>query len=191
LSKLLGSALLIFMSGTKLSLFVTVVLAWALAHGQNQQREPVQALQTLNHYIQLRLQDADWKEYSKLITWPDEPSWDCRWVVNAYHVGTPSKGKGNVIIPIAYKRLGLYCDNFYFEPGVKTATINYELVKSRHGWRVNGPPPDYPDVGADVLIGSLRATANNAKESPEHRAQSEEMAHQIAEALAAGRNASP
>jgi len=43
---------------------------------------------TLEEYLQMRFHDTDWKEYSKLITWPDEPSWDCKWVDEGYKIGT-------------------------------------------------------------------------------------------------------
>ena len=189
LSSLLGSALLTFMQTKWPNISIAVLVSASLAQGQDQGKRPsfqnpqVQALRTLNRYVQLRLEDADWKEYSKLITWPDEPSWDCKWLVNRYSVGAPTEAKGKVLIPVAYNRLGLYCDNFYFEPGQKTTTIRYELVRREREWRIDGPTPDYPDVGADVLVSSLEATARNPNETPEKRAKAETMAHKIIETL--------
>lgn len=49
------------------------------------------ALKTLQHYVELRLQDADWEEYSKSITWSDEPSWDCKYVDSKVIIGEPKK----------------------------------------------------------------------------------------------------
>lgn len=63
---------------------IAALMSASLTQGQDQGKRPgfqdtqVQALWTLNRYVQLRLEAADWKEYSKLITWPDEPSWDCK-----------------------------------------------------------------------------------------------------------------
>jgi hypothetical protein len=170
--------LLTFM-GRKASGILVVVLMCTSADSQNDAKQTVGAVQMLKHYIQLRLEDADWKEYSKFVTWPDEPSWDCKWVVSKYEVGSPAKEKGKVNIPVAYQRLGLYCNNFYFEPGAKITTINHVLVKSERGWRVDAPIPDYPELGVNVLMRSLRAAAGDAKETPEHRTQAQKLADTI------------
>ncbi|HVM92158.1 MAG TPA: hypothetical protein VMT67_05060, partial [Terriglobales bacterium] len=98
------------------------VLACASARGEGQKK---QAMQTLNRYVVLRLQNADWKEYSKLISWPDEPSWDCNWIVKNYDVSAPVKERERLTIPVVYSRVGLLCDNFDFEPQSKTVTVNY------------------------------------------------------------------
>lgn len=113
------------------------------------------------------------------------------WLVSRYSVGAPTEAKGKVIIPVAYNRLGLYCDNFYFEPGQKTTTIRYELVRRQREWRIDGPIPDYPDLGADVLVSSLEAMARNPNETPEKRAKAETMAHKITEILPSLRNVAP
>lgn len=128
---------------------------------------------TLNQYLQLRLQDADWKVYSALITWPDEPSWDCKWVAEKYDIGESKKTeKGRTIIPVVVKRLGLYCYDFSLSPDAKEVTINFELVKNPSGgWKVSEPTPDYPDIGADTLKKSLTASAENPNESAERRAK--------------------
>ena len=76
-----------------------------------------------------------------------------------YDVGAPVKEREKVTIPVVYRRLGLYCDNFDFGPKPKTLTVNYELVKLRGGWKVDGPIPDYPDLSLDVALKTLRATA--------------------------------
>jgi hypothetical protein len=56
-----------------------------------------EALQTLRRYLELRLHNADWKDYSKFVTWPDEPGWDCNWVVSAYDLGTPKKTQAKLL----------------------------------------------------------------------------------------------
>jgi hypothetical protein len=174
-----------------IGLTCVLILACKGQAEQKASRVQGQAIEALQRYLQLRLQDADWKEYSKLITWPDEPSWDCKWVVGEHDVRGPIyKGQEVVVIPVVYKRLGLFCYDFDFEPGPKVVKINYELVKRGSGWKVNGPIPDYPEIGGDVLIKSLNAAAENANETPERRAQAGAAARKIADALARARAAS-
>lgn len=144
------------------------------------------AEQALGHYIQLRLQDADWKQYSKFTTWPDEPSWDCRWVANKATQGAAVKRGQEILIPVVYSRLGLYCYDFHFKSEPKPVTVEYELVKRPGGWKVNSPIPDYPDISSDVLTRSLNATANNASETPERRAKAAKSLREIREALKSG-----
>jgi hypothetical protein len=127
------------------------------------------ALKTLRQYIELRLHNAKWNEYSKLITWPDEPSWDCHWVVSAYHLGKPKTQGATAEVDVKYQRLGLFCNNPEFEAGVKTVTIKYVLLRGPKGWKVNSPIPDYPEIGADVLLQSLKASAEDAREATERR----------------------
>ena len=141
------------------------------------------AARALRSYVQMRFENADWKKYSKLTTWPDEPSWDCKWVVQKYEVGVPTAAREGVVIPVIYQRLGLYCYDFEFKPERKTVTINYELVKDDRGWRVNGPVPDYPDISAYVLLKSLRSSSTNARELPDRRAQFSATARKLADVL--------
>jgi hypothetical protein len=150
-----------------------------------------EAAQTLQRYIRLRLQDADWKEYSQLITWPDEPSWDCKWVSTKDRVGVPATRGQEVVIPVVYSRLGLFCYDFDFQPERKLVTINYELVRRPNGWKVNAPIPDYPDISSQILIRSLNAVAKNARETPERRAEAAATAHKIREALKSETTTSP
>lgn len=174
-----------------ISLILTLICAVVLAcHGHAQSQQKASSVisqdtevETLRRYLQLRLRNADWKDYSKLITWPDEPSWDCTWVVSKYDLGVPKKGKQNVVVPVVYKRLGLFCYDFEFNPDPKMVTINYELVKRQSGWKVNAPIPDYPDISADVLLKSLKASAENLQESAERRAQFSATARKLEEAL--------
>lgn len=149
------------------------------------------AARALARYIQLRLQDANWKEYSKFITWPDEPSWDCKWVASKDTFGAPVKRGQEIIIPVVYSRLGLYCYGFHFKSEPKLVTVQYELVKRQGGWKVSSPIPDYPEINSDVLVRSLSATANNASETPEHRAEAAKSVSEIREALKPGRKTLP
>ena len=108
-------------------------------HAQHEQGQAVvrnqgTALGTLQLYLQLRLNDADWKQYSPFITWPDEPSWDCNWVVRQYAVGAMRTTKDGVTIPVNYKRLGLYCYDFEFKADLKSVIVNYKL----YGTAVHG-----------------------------------------------------
>jgi hypothetical protein len=144
------------------------------------------AVQILHRYIQLRLQDADWRAYSKFVTWPDEPSWDCKWVVTGYTVGTPSKEAEGTVIPIFFKRIGLFCYEFSFEAQPKTVTIHYNLAKRQGRWKVDGPIPDYPEIAADVLVKSLKSSAGNKNTSPQQRTRALAAVQQIRDAISAG-----
>jgi hypothetical protein len=101
-------------------------------------KNQLSARETLHKYIELRLMDSHWKEYSQYITWPDEPAWDCKWVVSKYDTGPSKKQKGKIIIQVVYMRLGLYCvGDEDFNPESKKVIINYELVKNASGWKIN------------------------------------------------------
>lgn len=149
------------------------------------------AAQTLQRYVNLRLQDAEWQAYSNLITWPDEPSWDCKWVVRNHWLGTPVREGQKIVIPVVYSRVGLFCYDFDFQRRAKLATINYELVNRSTGWKVDAPIPDYPDIDGRVLLRSLEATARDAKETPQRRATAAATAQKIMEALKLDAKASP
>jgi hypothetical protein len=139
----------------------------------------------LDHYVQLRLGNADWKDYSAFITWPDEPSWDCKWVTEKYDIKPAKRAvKGRIIIPVVFKRVGLFCYDLEFSPGPKDVTVNYELVKRPNGWKIDAPIPDYPDISADVLKKSLAARAENPGESPERRAQFAATLRKLSDSLA-------
>jgi hypothetical protein len=144
------------------------------------------AAEVLARYVQLRLRDADWKEYAKFITWSDEPSWDCKWVASKDKLGAPVKKGKAFLIPVVYSRLGLFCYDFDFKSEPKLVTIKYELVKGPSGWKVNAPIPDYPDISSDALIMSLNATAEDTNETPERRAEAEKTVREIREALKSG-----
>lgn len=166
-------------------LIFIAILAW---RGSGQAEAKVsddrdQVVRTLHRYVQLRLQDANWAEYSKFITWPDEPSWDCKWVTSAHKIGTPVKREQGFAIPVVYTRLGLFCGDFDFKPEPRVVTIEYELVQRPTGWKVSAPVPNYPDIGEGVLVKSLSAMAENANETPERRTKAKTTARKIREAL--------
>jgi hypothetical protein len=137
------------------------------------------AEKTLQNYVRLRLSNADWKEYSKFVIWPDEPSWDCNWVVDKYRVGLLRKRIKNIIVPVAYKRLGLFCYDFEFTMEPREVTIDYELISGPRGWKINAPIPDYPDISANVLLRSLRQKAETPQESSERQAQFRAVARKL------------
>lgn len=141
------------------------------------------AVEILDRYIGLRLHDADWKDYSKYIVWPDEPSWDCKWVVIKCDLGTPRKEMDQIIVPVDYVRLGLFCYDFAFTQDVKVVTVNYELVNSPNGWKVKSPIPDYPEISAEELIKSIIAKSKNVNESKERRSQAETAVYKIKDAI--------
>jgi hypothetical protein len=149
-------------------------------------QEKKQALNVLERYVHTRLQDESWKTYSQFITWPDEPSWDCYWVVKTHSIGTATYGANAATIPVTYKRLGLSCDNFDFEAKEQTVTIKYDLVKSSQGWKVNGPIPDYPDIDATVLLKELKEITTNPKEMSSRQVHASTEARMISAALGEG-----
>jgi hypothetical protein len=140
-------------------------------------------VEMLQNYLQMRLRNADWKEYSKFITWPDEPSWDCNWVVSKYEIRTAKKEDNNFVIPVVFNRLGLFCYDYDFNQDPKEVTINYELIELPSGWKVKAPIPDYPEISADELIKALRASAEDSKETPERRARYSATARKVEKAL--------
>jgi hypothetical protein len=142
-----------------------------------------QALQTLRRYLELRIQDADWQQYSKFITWPDEPSWDCKWVLNKYEIGTPVSDGEGITVSVVEHRLGSFCNDSEFNPDPRVAKIEYRLVSEPSGWKVSAPIPDYPDIGADTVIKSLSTLARNTNETPERRAKAKVAAARLRESL--------
>jgi len=179
--------------GVRMSILVLVCVGGLACHAERQQnaleaKSRDAAVETLGRYLQLRLSNAHWNEYSKFITWPDEPAWDCKWVISKYDI-RPSKKEGKkVTVPVVYMRLGLFCNKPQFEPSPKVVTVNYELVKRPSGWKVDGPTPDYPEISADVLMRSLMALAEKRGEAPERRAKAEATARKIGEALQRSRS---
>lgn len=141
-----------------------------------------QALQTIRHYIELRLDNAGWKEYSKFVAWPDEPGWDCNWVTSGYRLKKHRSKAGKVVVPVVLSRLGLFCYDFEFTPESKLVTINYELAKDQTGWKVSAPIPDYPDISAQVLMKRLRDSAADLHESSERRASFRATAENVSAA---------
>ena len=135
----------------------------------------------LRHYIELRLNDADWKEYSKFIMWPDEPAWDCKWLINDYVIGQPRTQKKKIIIPVSFTRLGLYCYPEAFEADLKKVTIKYELEKYQGTWKVSGPDIDYPEIGKDKVLQSLKAVAVSPSATADQRAIAESMTRKVEE----------
>ncbi len=143
-----------------LGIYIThLILVPGIGHSASQNDPAVTALE---RYLQMRLHNADWREYSKIITWPDEPSWDCWWVDEDYRIGTAKKIKNRIIIPVTQTRIGLYCDTGYFEADQRAVTINYELAFQNNQWKIDGPIPDYPDIGVITLVEKLKSSKNTA-----------------------------
>jgi hypothetical protein len=142
--------------------------------------------EALRRYVTLRLDNADWKEYSQFVTWPDEPAWDCNWVVAAYSVRDPRKAVEKVLVPVVYDRLGLFCYDFEFAPKPSVVTVEYELSRVANVWKVAGPIPDYPDIGADALLRWLGTKAESAEESLDRRTRFAATARKVREAQNSG-----
>jgi hypothetical protein len=148
---------------------VTSVCAITPVHAQ--ESKSIAAKNTLQHYIELRLRWADWKEYSPFITWPDEPGWDCWWVAKGYRIGQAQAMKDRTVIPTTYARMGLFYADFNFEARPKTETIRYELVYQGHAWKVDGPVPDYPYISERTLRQWLSKIVSSTNETNERKIQ--------------------
>jgi hypothetical protein len=140
----------------------------------------------LTHYVTLRLTNADWDSYSKLITWPDEPSWDCKWVTTSYMLGALRKAADNVVIPVTYDRLGLYCSDFDLQLHKASVQVEYHLVMESGAWKVSAPVPDYPDIGVATLLRSLTTSGNSSNESAERRRQFKDLVQKLHDAETQG-----
>lgn len=140
-----------------------------------QETASANAQNSLRSYVELRLQWADWKEYSRFIAWPDEPAWDCWWVAKTYRMGNATTKATRVLIPVTYVRIGLFCADFQFEGKPDTETINYELVRKSGAWKVDGPIPDYPYISEQALYKSLTNTIADEKESTERKVKARKV----------------
>jgi hypothetical protein len=158
---------------TSLALGCLIFILGFRSGGQDKitQQEQAAARKALDSYVKSRLRHDDWPRYSSLVTWTDEPSWDCHWVTRNYRVGRPSIAADRVTIPVIYVRLGVFCGDFDFTPERSTVTVDYELVRQTEVWKVDGPIPDYRDLSVDVLIGMLKRRANSSAESPDRRSR--------------------
>jgi len=141
------------------------------------------AVVTLDKYLQMRLDNANWEEYSKLITWPDEPSWDCKWVDDGYKIGAEKKKQDVVIIKVTHNRIGLYCYDYTFKVGRKAVTIDYELAFQNNQWKVKGPMIDYPDISANTLLKELRASLADTKTDARRNEQLSAVLNKIKSAM--------
>jgi hypothetical protein len=145
---------------------------------------PATADDTLRQYVELRLRWAEWKDYSRFITWPDEPGWDCWWVAKNYRIGSAVHKGARSVIPVTYARLGLFCADFQLDSHPRTETIHYELVRKGGMWKVDRPVPDYPYISAMALEGWLTKIIADTKETSERRTQAQ---HALEELTAAKR----
>lgn len=133
------------------------------SYTDNYNKGQLSASETLKQYIELRLSDANWKEYSQYITWPDEPAWDCKWVVNKYEIGKSKKLGEKMIFPVVYTRLGLFCSgDIDFNLKSEKIIINYELVHNLNQWKINSEIFDYPEVSTDTIVKQLEASVGKA-----------------------------
>jgi hypothetical protein len=151
---------------------IALLLAFSsvLLHAQ-EKTTSITATTTLRRYVDLRLRWADWDEYSPLITWPDEPGWDCWWVAKDYRLRRTKTHTSKTPVPVTYTRLGLFCVGSKFEPNPKVETIAYELVRRNGAWKIDGPIPDYPYVGLLTVRKSLEKTIADSDETNENKEQ--------------------
>jgi hypothetical protein len=146
---------------------------------QAQSTLPAEPSAVLKRYINLRLAMADWTLFSPLITWPEEPSWDCYWVTSQFKLDDPRPGTDDVIVPATYYRLGRFCSDADLELFDESDRVDYHLVLSGGKWKVAGPLPDYPDIEIQTLLRRLANSAASSRESPERRRQLDELIRQL------------
>jgi hypothetical protein len=178
-------------NGSLFLVLICILILSCQTYGQPQEKasgviSQDETVETLKYYLQLRLRNADWNDYSKFITWPDEPSWDCAWVVSKYEIGMPKKEKQKVFVPVVYNRIGQFCYDFEFTPNKKEVTITYELVEQQGVWKVNAPIPDYPDISAEVLLESIKVSGEKPSETVDRRKKYKITARKLLEALGNG-----
>ncbi len=161
-----------------------VFLLAPVGYSQRTSATPKTPTDTLRHYINLRLQWADWSEYSRFITWPDEPGWDCWWVARGYSVNRAVGSRDRVVIPVSYSRLGLFCVNFDFESNPKAETVRYELVRRGGVWKINGPVPDYPYLQWQVLRDWSAKQITDEQQLPERKKDAQNALDALAAAAA-------
>lgn len=138
----------------------------------------------LTRYITLRLINAPWAVYSKLITWPDEPAWDCKWITTNYMLGASRKQDDEVIIPVTYVRLGLYCPDFDLTIQKTLVRVEYHLTMGGGVWKVSAPVPDYPDLGVKTLLRTLAVSENSSANSAARQHQFESLIQKVLAAQA-------
>jgi hypothetical protein len=93
-----------------------------------------QARGVARKYVELRLRGARWDEFSKLITWLDEPAWDIYRVCSKYSIGVARMKGKTAIVPVTYSRIGYIDSNLRFETDVKVLTIR----TNQDAFRVEG-----------------------------------------------------
>jgi hypothetical protein len=140
-----------------------------------------EAVDTVERYVRLRLEGARWAAFAALITWEDEPGWDCNWLVNGYSVGAAEQKGDVVIVPVTYERLGLYCHGSQFKPEHRRVTLRCEVAKSSSGWKIRAPEPNPPELSVSVQIEALRAAARSPHQPAEHRRLAEAMVLPLSE----------
>lgn len=173
---------LLLVNNVRISITLLFLVALgSFADGQAHRSETAQG--TLRQYVGARLRGAEWKDYSRLITWPDEAGWDCYWVVKGHSIGAAVRHGTTAVIPVAYSRVGLFCSDPSFQPEPKNIVIRYELVYRGTSWKVNGPIPDYPDISWDALEASLKETAADPHQPDDCRKQATEIRQRIAKMI--------
>jgi hypothetical protein len=140
----------------------------------------------LKRYINLRLANADRSAYAALITWSQEPSWDCSWVTSTFKLQQPKPASEEVVIPVTYLRLGRYCPDFNLQLFDESDEVEYHLVMSEGAWKVAAPAgDDYPDIEIQTLLRSLTHAAQAAKQSAQRRRQYDDLIRQLRATLRA------
>jgi hypothetical protein len=153
------------------TLLFLLLLSSLTLQGQSQPqrvRTP-SAKDVLRQYVEARLRWAHWKDFSRFITWPDEPGWDCWWVAKDYNIGKVIHGVEKTVITVTYDRLGLFCADLELQAKPGAEPVSYELVKRDGAWKVDSPTPDYPYISARTLVEFLTKTILDPNELPERK----------------------
>ncbi len=156
-----------------------VVIAFLLCGLMYAQNPADTATTTLRKYVQLRMNWADWNDYSPFISWPDEPGWDCWWVARGYEMGTATRRGKKTLIPVTFHRIGRFCADFSLEHAPKTQKINFELVPQQGAWKVSGPQVDYPTISTSALRKYLSSEASRNTNPPERRKQAQQALKEL------------
>jgi len=151
-------------------------------HAQQPRSGQFNPVELVRRYVGLRFNSAQWSDFEAMISWEDESGWDTYWLTDRYTVGAAKKTRTSVIVPVTFRRLGLYSHDFVFKPNQRSVTIQYEVVTTPNGWRIMGPEPgfDFPNLSVYVQIESLLATSRNQSEAIETRELAEATAKLLA-----------
>jgi len=90
-----------------------------------------------------------------------------KWVSAGYEIRSLDERGEKVTATLVHKRLRLIRCDFDFKSEPEIVEVKYQLVHQASAWKIDGPVPDYPDVGADTVFKALAALADSVNETSE------------------------